>query len=67
MSNDPKNHDRHLKKDQHAVRDVRDEIENEIHDSAIKPIQRQVNRDRSRGDWDRSGLNHQESGGDGGE
>jgi hypothetical protein len=43
-----------LKREQHSVRDVRNELDEEERDTSTKPIQRQYNRDRARGDWDRS-------------
>jgi hypothetical protein len=49
-----------LKRDQHSTRDIREEIEEEIHSGPTKPRQEQPNRDRARGDWDRSG-DHRES------
>jgi hypothetical protein len=52
--------DKQLKKDQHVVRDTRDEVEEEIRPGAVKPKIENPNRDTARGDWDRSG-DHQDS------
>jgi hypothetical protein len=54
--NDAKN----LKKDQSSAREVRDELSEEIRSSGSQPLTRQPNRDRARGDWDRTGLHHDE-------
>ena len=49
-----------MKKDQHSTREVRDEMYEEIRSGAIKPRHGNPNRDRARGDWDRSGVHHDE-------
>lgn len=49
-----------IKKDQHGSRDVRREVEEETRSGAVKPTIGQPNRDRSRGDWDRTGNHHDE-------
>ena len=49
-----------LKKDQNQTREVRQEIDEEIRSGATKPLHRQPNRDHARGDWDRSGIHHDE-------
>jgi len=49
-----------LKKDSAGPREVRDEIVEEITSSATQPRQKNPNRDRARGDWDRTGLHHDE-------
>ncbi len=49
-----------LKKDQRLTRDVRQDIEEESRPGATKPLHRQPNRDHARGDWDRTGLHHDE-------
>ena len=46
--------DKTLKKDQNTTRDDRQEVEEEIRGGPTKPIQKNPNRDRARGDWDRS-------------
>jgi hypothetical protein len=49
-----------LKKDQRLTRDVRQDIAEETRSGATKPLHRQPNRDHARGDWDRSGVHHDE-------
>jgi len=50
-----------LRKDQRGVRDIRDEVGDQIRDgSDAQPIIRNPNRDRARGDWDRTGDHHDE-------
>ena len=50
-----------LKKDQRGARDIRDEVGERIRDGAdSQPIIRNPNRDRARGDWDRTGDHHDE-------
>jgi len=49
-----------LKKDSTGPREVRDEIVEEISPSATQPRQKNPNRDRARGDRDRTGLHHDE-------
>ena len=49
-----------MRKDQHGVREVRQEIGEEIRSGATKPRQEHPNRDRTRGDWDRTGNHHDE-------
>ena len=49
-----------LKKDSAGPREVREEIGEEIKPSATQPRQKNPNRDRARGDWDRTGLHHDE-------
>jgi hypothetical protein len=49
-----------VKRDQHAARDVRDEVAEEIRPSGTKPRVENPNRDRARGDWDRTGDHHDE-------
>ena len=43
-----------IKKDQHTARDDRREVEEEIRSGGTKPGIKNPNRDRARGDWDRS-------------
>jgi hypothetical protein len=50
-----------IKKDQQSVRDTRDEVSEEIQPSAVKPKIEHSNRDRARGDWDRTGDHHDEN------
>jgi hypothetical protein len=49
-----------IKKDQQSVRDTRDELAEEIQPSAVQPRVEHPNRDRARGDWDRTGDHHDE-------
>jgi hypothetical protein len=58
---DRRRSDKFIKKDQRSVRDARDELHEEIRSSATKPLQGNPNRDRARGDWDRSGIHHDEN------
>lgn len=46
-----------LKRDQHGVRDAQNEVIEEIN-QATKPRVENANRDRARGDRDRSGIHH---------
>lgn len=52
--------DKGLKKDQSSVDDTRQEIGEEIHSGGTQPQRQQPNRDKARGDWDRSGVHHDE-------
>jgi hypothetical protein len=49
-----------LKKDASGPREVREEIGQEIRPSPTEPLQKNPNRDRARGDRDRSGVHHDE-------
>jgi hypothetical protein len=49
-----------LKKDVSGPREAREELGQEIRPSATEPRQKNPNRDRARGDWDRSGIHHDE-------
>jgi hypothetical protein len=54
--------EKQIKKDQHSVREVREEVGEEIRDgSTTQPIVRNPNRDQARGDWDRTGDHHDEN------
>ena len=46
--------DKILKKDQRTTRDDRQEVEEQIRSSGTKPGIKNPNRDKARGDWDRS-------------
>ncbi len=48
------------RKNQRGVREVREEIGEEIRSGATKPRQEHPNRDRARGDRDRTGVHHDE-------
>lgn len=47
-----------IKKDQHSVRDTRDELQEEVRAGGTQPRLTHPNRDRARGDWDRTGDHH---------
>jgi hypothetical protein len=51
--------DKMLRKDQHGTRDAHEELQEQIRSSGTKPLEPNINRDRARGDWDRTG-NHQD-------
>jgi hypothetical protein len=56
-----RNEEKTIKKDQHGPREVREEVAEEIRDgNPMQPIVRNPNRDRARGDWDRTGDHHDE-------
>jgi hypothetical protein len=57
---DPRRTDKILKKDQSGPREIRKETFEEIRSSGTKPKVGNPNRDRARGDWDRSGIHHDE-------
>jgi hypothetical protein len=52
---DRRGEQKQLKKDSNVRRDVLDEIGQEIEQDGAEAQYRNVNRDQSRGDWDRSG------------
>jgi hypothetical protein len=47
-----------LKRDASSTREAREELQEEIRSSGTKPRQENPNRDRARGDWDRTGDHH---------
>lgn len=53
-------HDKLLKKDSSGPREARQELAEETRSGATKPQQKNPNRDRARGDWDRTGIHHDE-------
>jgi hypothetical protein len=56
---DVRKQDKQLKKDQSVGRDVRSEVEEQIREGAdSQPLIKNPNRDKARGDWDRSGVRH---------
>jgi hypothetical protein len=61
MANTPQGDERHIKKDQAGPRETRQEVLEEIRSSNAPPLVRQPNRDRARGDRDRTG-DHQDVG-----
>jgi hypothetical protein len=54
----PRRKDKILKKDSSSVRETREELSEEINSSGTKPRHEHPNRDRARGDWDRTGAHH---------
>ena len=57
---DARRSDKLVKKDPSGPRQAREELGEEIRSSGTKPQQKNPNRDRARGDWDRSGIHHDE-------
>jgi hypothetical protein len=58
---DERREEKQIKNDQLGPREVIDEANEEIRDGSVtKPQVRQPNRDRARGDWDRTGDHHDE-------
>ena len=58
---DARKEDKQIKKDQLGPREVIEETNEEIRDgSTIRPQVKQPNRDRARGDWDRTGDHRDE-------
>jgi hypothetical protein len=55
--------DKQLKKDQSGSREAREELNKEIRPSGTKPRMEHSNRDRARGDWDRTSLRRDEDSG----
>jgi hypothetical protein len=54
-------HDKQLKRDQSVGRDVRSEIEEHTRAGRdSQPLIKNPNRDKARGDWDRTGDHHDE-------
>jgi hypothetical protein len=53
--------DKQLKKDQSGSREARQEMNEEIRSTGTKPRMEHPNRDRARGDWDRTSQ-HQDEG-----
>jgi hypothetical protein len=50
-----------IRRDQTTPREILEEVAQEIRSTAATPLVRQPNRDRARGDWDRTG-DHQDAG-----
>jgi hypothetical protein len=61
MSNNHTREEKLLKKDQAGIREIQQEVAEEIRSNTVEPLIRQPNRDRARGDWDRTG-DHQDVG-----
>lgn len=57
---EPRRSDKYRKKQPSIVRETLEEIGEEIRPGATKPRQENPNRDRARGDWDRTGAHHDE-------
>jgi hypothetical protein len=53
--------DKQLKKDQSGSREAREELNEEIRSTGTKPRMEHPNRDRARGDWDRTSQHQDES------
>jgi hypothetical protein len=53
--------EKRIRKDQAGPREARQEVLEEIRSTDAQPLIRQPNRDRARGDWDRTG-DHQDIG-----
>lgn len=49
-----------VRKDRQAIQRLREEIDEETHNSTVRAQQRDHNRDAARGDWDRSSRHHDE-------
>jgi hypothetical protein len=60
MTDVRRNPDKLLKKEQRGVRETREEVLEEIRSSDVQPLVKNPNRDRARGDWDRTGDHHDE-------
>jgi hypothetical protein len=58
---DVKRNETSTRKDQQTPREIRDEIGEEIQFGSIQPKQGHPNRDRARGDWDRTGNHHDQN------
>ena len=57
---DARRSDKLLKKDASGPRQAREELAEDIRSSATQPRQKNPNRDRARGDRDRTGIHHDE-------
>ena len=57
---DTRGNPKDVKRDEHAARDVIDEVAEETKPGGTKPRVENPNRDRARGDWDRTGDHHDE-------
>ena len=60
MTDVRRNSEKLLKKEQRGVRETREEVLEEIRSSDVQPLVKNPNRDRARGDWDRTGDHHDE-------
>jgi hypothetical protein len=57
---DVRKQSKQLKRDQSVGREVRNELEEHIRDGDPQPLIKNPNRDRARGDCDRTGNHHDE-------
>jgi len=46
--------DKALRKEPQPVREAHEELQENIRSSGVKPLEPNLNRDRARGDWDRT-------------
>jgi hypothetical protein len=60
MTDVRRNEGKLLKKEQRGPRETREEVLEEIRSSDVQPLVKNPNRDRARGDWDRTGDHHDE-------
>ena len=60
MTDVRRNLEKLLKKEQRSVRETREEVLEEIRSSDVQPLVKNPNRDRARGDRDRTGDHHDE-------
>jgi hypothetical protein len=60
MMADDRRDQEQIKKEQRGPRETREELGEEIQPSAVQPKVEHPNRDRARGDWDRTGDHHDE-------
>ena len=60
MADVRRNPEKLLRKEQTGVRETREEVLEEIRSGDVQPLVKNSNRDRARGDWDRTGDHHDE-------
>ncbi len=53
--------DKHLRKEPDNVREAHDDLQESIRSGGVKPLEPNINRDRARGDWDRTREHDDES------
>jgi hypothetical protein len=53
--------DKQLQKEPDAAREAHDEVQDNIRSGAVKPLEPNINRDRARGDWDRTRQHNDET------
>jgi hypothetical protein len=54
-------HVKELRKDKEGPREASERLHEEIRSTDVEPLERDPNRDRARGDWDRTGRHFDES------